>query len=209
MSRSNIAFIALAGVLVGVLVGGAAVYLYQEKRVTELETRMADLYEQRASLEETVPPEAAPAATDEQPPAEEPAKATDTAAKNERQYSFVREVSAGSQPTIVADYAQFLTGSAAAAAAAADGGESPPPNDYYVLNENPKLRTLKVKPGISVKLTSNPDGTVDPAGYQVAVEVWSGYFAAPSDENAGIRGAGYWLTLDGGTVVAIEEQFVP
>lgn len=209
MNRSQTVLVAVVAVLVGILIGGAAAYLYQEKRITELEERMADLYEQRSSLEETESPEAEPEATEEQPPTEDAEKTSDIAPKAERQYSFVREVTSGSKPSMVADYAQFLTGPAAAAAAAAAGGESPPPNDYYVVNENPRLRTLKVKPGISVKLTSNPDGTVDPAGYNVAFDIWAGYFAAPSDENAGIRGAGYWLTLDGDTVVAIEEQFVP
>ena len=73
----------------------------------------------------------------------------------------------GSAPVIVADYAQMLTGAEAAAAASAAGDESPPPNDYYIVNANKALRKLKVKPGISVNVATNDDGTSDPNGHTV------------------------------------------
>jgi cell division septation protein DedD len=40
------------------------------------------------------------------------------------------------------DRAVMLTGKAADAASAAHGGESPVPNDYYIQNDNPRLRDL-------------------------------------------------------------------
>ena len=42
------------------------------------------------------------------------------------------------------DRAVLLTGKAADAASAAHGGESPVPNDYYIQNDNPRLRDLAI-----------------------------------------------------------------
>src|SRR5215207_10725469 len=42
------------------------------------------------------------------------------------------------------DRAVLLTGKAADAASAAHGGESPVPNDYYIQNDNPRLRDLVI-----------------------------------------------------------------
>ena len=38
----------------------------------------------------------------------------------------------------------LLTGNAADAASAAHGGESPVPNDYYIQNDNPRLREVVI-----------------------------------------------------------------
>jgi hypothetical protein len=42
------------------------------------------------------------------------------------------------------DRAVLLTGKAADAASAAHGGESPAPNDYYIQNDNPRLREVVI-----------------------------------------------------------------
>ena len=131
-------------------------------------------------------------------------------AKAARQFAFVTKAAlSGSKASLTADYAQFLTGPAATAAATAHHDESPPPNDYYVVNDNAALRKLPVKTGISVKLVSKPDGTVEVAGYRVSLATWVSYYMSPSASTTGITGAWYWLTLKGGTVVGIEEQYVP
>lgn len=126
-----------------------------------------------------------------------------------RQFTFVHSVSTGTSPKMVADYAQFLTGKPAADAATAHGDESPPPNDYYIVNDNKKLRTLPVKPGISVKLVSKADGTTVAEGYLLTLDKWAANFAAPTPTNSGIISAGYWITIKNGIVVAVEEQYVP
>lgn len=127
----------------------------------------------------------------------------------QRQFAFVRSVSTGANPKLTADYAQMLTGKAAAAAAKAHGDESPPPNDYYIVNDNKKLRTVSVKPGISVTLSSRTDGTTEPDGYTVSYAKWAANYASPTTDNLPIRDAPYWLTIEGGSVVAITEQYLP
>ena len=111
---------------------------------------------------------------------------TPSAAATSKQFTFVTAVTTGSKPTVTADYAQFLTGKEAAAAATANGDESPPPNDYYISNDNKKLRTLPVKAGIMVKLTARDDGTSEPEGYTVPFAAWASYYASPSEECDGL-----------------------
>jgi len=141
-----------------------------------------------------------PTATAEVPPA----------SRTTKQFTFVKNVTvSGGKTQVVADYAQFLTGTAAAASAAAHGDESPPPNDYYIANDNKKLRTLPVKSGIKVTLTALDDGTSDPEGYKVSLAKWAGYYAAPTADTGSITGGPYWFTITDGVVTAIEEQYTP
>jgi hypothetical protein len=127
-----------------------------------------------------------------------------------RQFTFVESVkTSGGKTSVVADYAQFLTGKAAADSATAHGDESPPPNDYYIANDNKKLRTLTIKPGISVKLTARDDGTSEPNGYSVSLAKWESFFAKPTDNTGSITAGPYWFTIKDGVVVKIEEQYTP
>jgi len=205
--------IAIAAAAIGLALGGIAVWTYQQqqladarRQVDEAQARRAEAESRTASLEETVQALVSSAtAAAESPDADEEVKAT----TKERRFAFIKEVTAGSTPSLVADYAEFLMGKDAAAAAKARGDESPPPNDYYIVNDNTKLRTLRIKTGIPVRLTSNPDGTSDPAGYTTDLDTWAGYFAAPTEENVGIRTGGYWLGIENGVVVSIEEQYTP
>jgi hypothetical protein len=58
------------------------------------------------------------------------------------------------------DRAILLTGPAADAASAAHGGESPVPNDYYIQNDNSRLRDIPVRDDVtvigSIALTGSP-----------------------------------------------------
>ena len=127
-----------------------------------------------------------------------------------RQFAFVENVTTtGGKTSVIADYAQFLTGKAAATAASAHGDESPPPNDFYIVNDNKKLRTLVVKSGISVKLTARDDGTSEPNGYKVTLAKWTSYFAAPADNTQSITKGPYWFTITNSVVTGIEEQYTP
>ena len=49
------------------------------------------------------------------------------------------------------DLAYFLTGDAANQAAAEHGDETPVPNDYYIVNDNPSLRTHARLPTVSIR----------------------------------------------------------
>jgi hypothetical protein len=99
------------------------------------------------------------------------------------------------------DLACWFTGDAAARAAAEDGEESPPPNDYYVRNDSDTLRTVPIGAGAEV--------------------IWFPEFGDPTSEATttyedwivAIEERGFlvasWLTIEGGEVVSIREQWVP
>jgi len=205
----------IAAGLVGAMIGGGLVWATQQgapepsttgtdqldtlrAQVAEKETLIATLTEKynAAVASGTV----VPTATAEVP----------TASRTTKQFTFVKNVTvSGGKTEVVADYAQYLTGTAAAASASAHGDESPPPNDYYIANDNKKLRTLPVKSGIKVTLTALDDGTSDPEGYKVSLAKWAGYYAAPTEDSGGITGGPYWFTITDGVVTAITEQYTP
>lgn len=103
--------------------------------------------------------------------------------------------------SLVFDLACWFTGEAAAQAAAEDGAESPPPNDYYVRNTNPATRTLTVADGAEVTWMPNPGDptTEETVDYPQWLE---GRTARPYQP-------GVWLTITGGAVVDVREQYVP
>ncbi len=206
----------VAAGVVGALVGGGIVWATQQQQTPELNpTNSQQLDEMRALIDQkdvliasltekynatvasgSVPPTSTPGT---------PAVSTPT-----RQFTFIKDVTvSGGTYTVVADYAQFLTGAAAAASASAHGDESPPPNDYYIANDNKKVRRLPVKSGIQVTLTALDDGTSDPEGYKVSLSKWFGYYAAPTEDTGGITDGPYWITIADGVITKIEEQYTP
>jgi hypothetical protein len=92
------------------------------------------------------------------------------------------------------DLAQFLTGAAAEAAAAERGDEVN--NDYYIVNDNPRLRTLIAEGDTVVRVLEG--GTPDLMDTNVAD------FAVERSPEAG-----FWVTIEDGIVTRIEQQFVP
>lgn len=114
-------------------------------------------------------------------------------------FGFVTDASAAD---IDFDLACWFIGDAAIAATAEDGEESPPPNDYYVRNTNSALRTLSVADDAGVtwlaSVGSPASATIDYPGWLV------------EREGRGVElQPGVWITVTGGEVVEIEEQYVP
>jgi hypothetical protein len=211
--------IVLAGVLIGGLTGAGIMYASYQNRLAETRSELAateaELEESRRiadqSAEEPLdlseqPKEPASQDDSEAEPSEAPAADEDG---TQEQFAFVKKLVAGKPGTVELDYAEFLTGASAAKAAAARGEESPPPNDYFIVNDNKKLRTFKIAANAKVRLVSSADGTSDPAGYDSTVERWANHFAAPTDENWSIRNAGYWFVIEDGVVVEVREQYTP
>ena len=102
---------------------------------------------------------------------------------------------------IAFDLACWFSGDAAIVAAAEDGAESPPPNDYHVRNNSSRVRTLTVAPGADVSWLANPG---DPATAEVIeFPTWL------VDRQDRFHQPAVWLTVEGGVVTGIEEQYVP
>ena len=138
---------------------------------------------------------------------------TTQAAAGER-FGYIRSVStAGPTATLAFDEAEFLTGEEAQRAAEEDGrvpaGEGVP-NDYYVRNPDKSTETLRV--AADAEITARRCHLCRD-GKPGNVEDFLAAFMDPSPKTFAdpYRGAKsqYWLTIEDGTVVAIDEQYVP
>ena len=110
---------------------------------------------------------------------------------------------------ITIDYVDFLTGDEADVAAVADGyiveGEHVE-NDYWIRNDNTKLRTFTVS--ASAVITTD-NRSIPPR--EIVTRTWSEFaeFWQLSGEEAWLSRGPWWIERDGDTVVKIEQQFVP
>ncbi|MDZ4167040.1 MAG: hypothetical protein U1E08_05045 [Coriobacteriia bacterium] len=219
--RTKMIVLIVAGVIVALLAGGAAGWFARGAKIAELEERIAELEEALAdaeSLESSETVEATDGVSESEGSGpEEPAEGdappsggegSTVTGPTERQPGIVVGVTtSGGTSVLRIDYVQFLTGGEAADAAAARGDESPPPNDYYVVNDNPRIREFPIQPGIPVKVVTNNDGTSDAMGHTITLAEW---IAALSGPHAGaFKASLYWVTVTNGTVTAIEAQYVP
>ncbi len=143
----------------------------------------------------------------------EPTQSTTTSAAPPEQFGYIRSVStAGPAATLAFDEAEFLTGKKAQEAAEEDGtvqpGE-PVPNDYYIRNPDKATKTYPIANDVSITAKRCPlcrkgePGELGPflASFMEGRQT----YAAPYRG----RYALYWLTIENGRVVAIDEQYVP
>ncbi len=208
-----------AGVVLALIAGVAGGWFFRGSEVSDLEDRVTELEEaggdaapdeateadETASETDSEDTEELPATTTEEPTA---ADSGTTAVATERQPGLIVDVTGSSGAYVMRiDYVLWLTGPEAAAAATAHGDESPPPNDYYVVNDNPKIREFPIQTGIPVTVVTNDDGTSDSEGHTLTLDQWVAALGGPSA--SAFKASIYWITITNGTVTAIEAQYVP
>jgi len=205
---------ALVGALVaGLLIGAAIGWAVYSSRVGDLEERLAAAETRLAEIaqaqEDASGATAEPDTASETPTAEEPDEAeTPPTSSTEQQPAMVTSTrTAGGTQYLTLDYIQFLTGDEAANAAAERGDESPPPNDFYIVNDNPRLREFPIQPGITVRVVAEDGGTVNPEGYDLSLDDWLAQITGP--EADAYLASFYWVTITDGTITAIEQQYLP
>jgi hypothetical protein len=91
----------------------------------------------------------------------------------------------------------FLTGQDAKDEWKKEGhtGEGPP-NDYLIVNNNPKLRTLPVSSSASITY-NDPNNSFAPTAVSL------------SNLKGPFQYRPFWITVTGGVITKIEEQFIP
>jgi hypothetical protein len=117
-----------------------------------------------------------------------------------RHPGFIDAVGGGA---VTMDLVEFLTGDAAAKAwqkKYPDSGQDSPDNDYFIVNDNPKLRKLPVAPSVVVKVVGD---TGPEATRTIAVTGMTKHFGDQLDDTL------FWFTVQKGTVTKIEQQFLP
>jgi hypothetical protein len=136
------------------------------------------------------------------------------------EFAYLKHVA---EDELVADYAQFLTGEEADEAAVDAGFIEPGehvPNDYYIVNENPRLRTLPISVEALIILPTFESGPI--TDVRVDIDEWLSMFdnGEPWPENQvpandrffapGAPWTPYWLTVAAnGVVVQIRQQYLP
>jgi hypothetical protein len=151
-------------------------------------------------------PSSSPSVSGSQTPSPSPSVAG--VLEDGRYFGYIRSIDMSSQ-TLVFDLAYFLTGDEANQAAAEHGDETPVPNDYYIVNDNPKLRTLDVAPDVTVRVIDwnhcckLVTGEIQPFvdAFATKHHEWGAMYQGSK--------AAYWLTVRAGLVTRIEEQYFP
>lgn len=136
-----------------------------------------------------------------------PPERDDDSLADGRHATYLRSVDTGGR-TMVVDVIQFLTGEAARNASVADGHGGDVPNDYYIRNVNPKLRTITFADAVEVTVLDSSVGGND-AARSVPADIAT--LARVVQLRVGSDGPGppFWLTLSGGRVTKVEEQYLP
>lgn len=154
-----------------------------------------------AGASTSVPATTAPPTTDGAPATEEPddLAESDEAGRSEledgRHFGFWSAFEIGDTIAFGEfDLASFLVGAEAEAAAAQRGDEVD--NDYYIVNDNPLLRTLVARGDTEVQVLEGGEPDLRPSNVAD--------FAVERAEDAG-----FWVTIEDGIVTEIEQQFVP
>lgn len=153
-------------------------------------------------------PEPSETETESPEPSETEGPTPEAELEDGRHFGSIRSIDAETQ-TMRFDLAYFLTGEEANEAAAEHGDEVPVPNDYYIVNDNPRLRTLDVDPGVEVWVIDwanccDPvEGEIQPFvdAFATRHHPWNALYQG--------RQAPYWVTVKDGLVVKIEVQYLP
>ena len=103
------------------------------------------------------------------------------------------------------DRAVLLTGEAADDASAAHGGESPVPNDYYIQNDNPRLREVVIGDQATVIGSQHLTGSPGPNPSSLKALLTFVHHGGPL-----VAHTPFHLTYDdNGFVTQVREQYLP
>jgi hypothetical protein len=156
------------------------------------------------------PAQAGPAATTpSKPTTAQPAgrpAASSAATSSGSDFGFIRSWTAkGGTFYLRFDRAVLLTGAAADTASAAHGGESPVPNDYYIQNDNPRLREVAVVDQATVVGSQQLTGSPGPNPSSLKALLTFVHNGGPQ-----VAATPFHLKYnDNGLVVRVQEQYVP
>jgi hypothetical protein len=138
-------------------------------------------------------------------PATRPATKATTATRGS-DFGFIRSWTAKAGTIYLRfDRAILLTGKAADAASAAHGGESPVPNDYYIQNDNPRLREVVIHDQARVIGSQQLTGSPGPNPSNLKSLLTFMHEGGPQ-----VAATPFHLTYDAnGLVVRVQEQYIP
>ena len=139
-------------------------------------------------------------------PAREPSRPSPTTATPGSDFGFIRSWTAKAGTFYLRfDRAVLLTGKAADDASAAHGGESPVPNDYYIQNDNPRLREVVIGDQARVIGSQQLTGSPGPNPSSLKALLTFVHNGGPQ-----VAHTPFHLTYDdNGFVTRVREQYIP
>jgi hypothetical protein len=147
-------------------------------------------------------PTGEPSPTESTTPSVTPTPAPEPVLGDGRHFVFARSASTA-PPALRFDLAEFLTDEAAQDAAEEHGDEVV--NGYYIVNDNPRLRTLPVADSVRVRyIPVNACCDLVTGDWNQYVDAVNG--TAQTDLDAS---APWWITVRDEQVVRIEQQYLP
>jgi hypothetical protein len=107
-------------------------------------------------------------------------------------------------PRVRFDLAYFLTGTQGEQAAADHGEEFV--DGYYIVNDNPRLRTLPLADDVEVEyIPATQCCELQPGD----VDAWLESINGTNQTDYGGKDVPWWLTVEGGEITRIEQQYLP
>jgi len=110
-------------------------------------------------------------------------------------------------PAVQYDLAYFLTGAAADQAAKDRGQETPVPDGYFIVNDSHRMRVVALADPFSVKYIPEGNCCQPVKAHNASFLGWLGQTQQsdfpPKDTSW------WWITIDGGQISKIEQQFLP
>jgi hypothetical protein len=102
------------------------------------------------------------------------------------------------------DLAYFYTGARAASEAAERGGEVV--DDYFIVNDNPRLRTLPLADDVEVEYVPESNCCELQPGN---IDAWIEAVAATNPTDYAGTNVPWWFTVEAGEITRIEQQYLP
>jgi hypothetical protein len=123
--------------------------------------------------------------------------------ENGRHFVFMNGAKTGATRRLTFDLAEWYQDQAAIDVAAQHGDDAP--NGYYIVNDNPRLRTMPVSDNVVVRYIPN-DACCDlqVGDFDAFAEAVNG-----TEQTDYLAQAPWWITVSGGEIVKIEQQYLP
>jgi hypothetical protein len=120
-------------------------------------------------------------------------------------YVIAAERRGDGSASVTFDLAYFLTGEEGEEAAAEHGDEFV--NDYYIVNDNPRLRTIPVAVDADVRYL--PVGAATTELQPGTLDAWLEAILETNPTDYGGKDVPWWFTVRDGVVTRIEQQYLP
>ena len=167
-----------------------------------------------AAVSTTSPATPSPTSTEGPTPSETPGESSTAepspAALDEGRHFVLADevVASGGGNALILDLGYFLTGDEANEAAAEDGVETPVPDGYYIVNDNPKLRTVPISPDATVRyIPADPCCDLVLGDLEAWMDAVNG--EVMTDMVGEMSNTWWWVAVRDGSIVAIEQQYLP